>query len=904
MAILSSDHTYVTVQKGDTLGRIASTYSQYSGGASYKQLAAINNISNPNRIYVGQIIKLTKSSSGGSGSGSGSTTSSSSASRPEITQFGIQSDSENTLFATWSWTKGNTASYAVLWLYDTGDGVWFVGNDSNITVNENEPAVSRQSTYSIPSNANRVKFKVKPISQTYTSNNKETTYWTADWSTEKIYNVSDTPPITPPVPTVTIEDFKLTASLENLEVNATSIQFKVVQDDTTIFKTSNTTIKTETGAASYSCYVTAGSSYKVACRSVRGNLYSDWSEFSSAVETIPSAPTGITTCKAKSETSVYLEWDEVPNATSYEIEYATKSEYFDNSNQTTSVSDIKFAHYEIGGLETGYEYFFRVRAVNSIGESSWSGIKSVSIGTPPSAPTTWSSTTTAITGEALNLYWVHNAEDGSSQTYAELEIILDNGTPETYTIANSTEESEKDKTSVYTIDTTGYSEGTNIKWRVRTAGVTLTYGDWSVQRTVDVYAPPTLTMSIKDSSNNEITKIESFPFYISALAGPKTQAPIGYHLSITSNEAYETVDYIGNVKMVNPGESVYSKYFDINTALSVTISASDVNLENNVEYTITCTVTMNSGLTVEASSVLPIAWTDMQYEPNAEISIDPETFTAYIRPYCEEGTIKRYQVTYSSGVYTKTTTVIDSVYGEIVSGATTSTGELVYSGITADGTELYYCEVEETSTVENVTLSVYRREFDGTFTEIATGIANGNHTFVTDPHPALDYARYRIVAITTTTGAVSYYDVPGYPVGGKAVIIQWDEAWSTFDVSTANSMEEPPWSGSLLKLPYNIDVSHANSTDVSLIEYIGRRHPVSYYGTQVGESATWSMVIEKSDKETIYALRRLAIWMGDVYVREPSGTGYWACIKVSFGQKHLDLTIPVTLDITRVEGGV
>ena len=80
MAILSSDHTYVTVQKGDTLGRIASTYSQYSGGASYKQLAAINNISNPNRIYVGQIIKLTKSSSGGSGSGSGSTTSSSSAS--------------------------------------------------------------------------------------------------------------------------------------------------------------------------------------------------------------------------------------------------------------------------------------------------------------------------------------------------------------------------------------------------------------------------------------------------------------------------------------------------------------------------------------------------------------------------------------------------------------------------------------------------------------------------------------------------------------------------------------------------------------------------------------------------------------------------------------------------------
>ena len=44
--------------------------------------------------------------------------------------------------------------------------------------------------------------------------------------------------------------------------------------------------------------------------------------------------------------------------------------------------------------------------------------------------------------------------------------------------------------------------------------------------------------------------------------------------------------------------------------------------------------------------------------------------------------------------------------------------------------------------------------------------------------------------------------------------------------------------------------------------------------------------------------------MGDVYVREPSGSGYWANIKVSYNQKHCALTIPVTLNITRVEGGM
>ncbi|HJH87973.1 MAG TPA: hypothetical protein OIM52_00005 [Fusicatenibacter saccharivorans] len=52
--------------------------------------------------------------------------------------------------------------------------------------------------------------------------------------------------------------------------------------------------------------------------------------------------------------------------------------------------------------------------------------------------------------------------------------------------------------------------------------------------------------------------------------------------------------------------------------------------------------------------------------------------------------------------------------------------------------------------------------------------------YITDPHPALDYARYRIVATSTSTGAVSYTDMPGYPVNEKAVIIQWDEEWQEF----------------------------------------------------------------------------------------------------------------------------
>lgn len=808
-----------TVQAGDTLSALAIKF-----GTTVSNLVSWNNIKDPNYIVIGQVLNVTAATP---------VTTTNLSSRAVVNVFGLQSNTDRTVYATWTWSQSNTEEYQVIWYYDTGNNVWFIGSDSTVSDN--------QSTYSAPSNAIAVKFKVKPISKTRTVNDTEVAYWTAGWSTEKTYYFSNNPPTTPSSPSVSIDNYLLEAEIDGVnDLNATVIQFQVIKDNLTVFKTSNTTIRTEFNYARYTCYVDAGSEYKVRCRARRGDLYSDWSDYSSSVSTIPSVPSGITTCRATSETSVYMEWSAVTAATSYDIEYTTKKDYFDSSDQTTTVSGIKYTQYEKTGLESGEEYFFRIRAVNDAGESGWSEIVSVVIGEDPAAPTTWSSTTTVITGESLTLYWVHNAEDGSSQTYAELEIYID-GEKSVYTIQNSTDEEEKDKTSSYVIDTSGYIEGTKLQWRVRTAGVTKVYGDWSVERTVDIYAPPTLELNITDTNGNSVDVLESFPFNVSALAGPNTQVPIGYYLSVTANEIYETTDQVGNVKMVNKGEDVYSKYFDTTDPLSVKLSAGDLSLENNIGYTITCVVSMNSGLTAESSIDFTVAWSDEEYQPNAEIGIDNEILAAYIRPYCWD---------------------------------------------------------------KDVTLSVYRREFDGTFTELASGIENASNTYVTDPHPALDYARYRIVAIANDTGAVSYYDVPGYPVGEKAVIIQWDEEWSSFDTTSEDALEEPAWSGSMLKLPYNIDVSDKHSSDVSLVEYIGRKYPVSYYGTQLGETSTWSMDIAKSDKETLYALRRLAIWMGDVYVREPSGSGYWANISVSFSQKHCELTIPVTLDITRVEGGI
>lgn len=844
------------VKSGDSLWKIATIHGESIPGsttqAKVDHLVKTNDIKDPDFLAIGQELRLAKTSKEETKTTATTTTTTSTSNAKDplttIKLFGLLASdtSGRAMYATWTCTKPNTAKYKVRWRYYQ-DGLWIMGSESETTSFESEYC---QSTYNAPTNATKVRFTVKPIAK----DNNGTPYYEVSYLTEKEYDFSNNPPFVPNTPAITIKDLTLTASLDNVDtkkLNATHIEFEVVKDNKTKVNSAKATINTTSNYVSHVFNVEAGSEYKVRCRGVRGNLTSGWSEFSSSYGTQPSTPSNITTLKPNKYSdgiiTVYIEWPAVSNATSYEIEYTTNKNYFDGSDSTTKISGIEFNHYEITSLAPGDEYFFRVRAVNDHGESSWGDIKSLVIGTKPAAPTTWSSTTTCIVGDDLILYWVHNAEDGSSQTYADIEIYANDDKIIIPPVQNTDDEDEKDKTSSYIFNTSGYTEGVQIKWRVRTAGVTKEYGDWSIQRVVDIYAKPTLDLGVIDASGEMFDILEGFPFYVSALAGPKTQTPIGYHLEITSNEFYETVDETGNNKVVNKGDQVYSKYFDISESLLVEFTAGNIDLETGISYVVTCSVTMNSGLSTDISREFTVGWVETEYIASADVYIDKEALTASITPYC----------------------------------------------ISADG-EL----------IDDVTLSVYRREYDGGLTEIATDLPNNNNTSVTDPHPALDYARYRIVSKTKTTGATCFYDAPGYLVGGEAVVIQWNENWVSYDANDEYSIEKPSWSGSLLKIPYNIDVSDSHSADVSLIAYVGRKRPVSYYGTQLGETSTWNMEVPKDDKATLYGLRRLAIWMGDVYVREPSGSGYWANISVSFSQKHSELTIPVTLSITRVEGGV
>lgn len=820
-----------------------------------------------------------------------------------------QLGTENTLYATWKFSGKHLDKYEVKWSYSTAQGAWFEGSTGSPEINN--------ATYDPPSQAVVVRISVLPVAKehdvekTYKDSKgktKKKTVKTPYWKATAVKTTSDpkatknkdyvikpewriTTPGTPDEPKFD-KDGNLTVSLSGYEnegnSTVTHIEFQVVKDNTTQY---GKPIQAELNksmkyAATQFKNLPKGSEYKVRCRAIaieekskngkttiRQGGSSEWSDFTSPVGTIPGKITKKPTLKATSDSVVRVTWEGISHVKNYEIQYvADDADYFDTrpDEVTSSRPDVESSKTvrDITGLDNaeGKTYFFRVRGFNDVGDGAWSEIVSTTVGTKPEPPTTWSYTNTASIGDIVTLNWSHNSEDGSTQRAAQIEVTI--GSSKT-TINVTPNDSPS-----YNYDTKNLSDGAEVSWKVRTKGAAsdpdLMWSDWSTSRTFTVFTQPSVDIGLYDEikwywdtfnfatdniydakgeGTNFITEITRYPFVVKATASPTTQEATSFAISIVANDSYETLDPTGMSTYVYAGDEVFSEVIlPESNEIERFFKPSDVDLEEGINYTLSVTVSMNSGLSATSTLDFDVSWEEEVLFPDAEISVNYADLCCYIRPYAEDG----------------------------------------------DGNE-----------VENVLLSVYRREYNGRFVEVASNISGTSKLSVVDPHPALDYARYRVVCLSRETGAMNYYDIPAMEIGHDSIVIQWEEAWAPFDNREDLSLflAEQPSTGSMLQLPYNIDVSIDAKPDVALVEYIGRSNPVSYYGTQMGETAKWSTEIPKEDKETLYSIRRLAAYMGDVYVREPSGTGYWANVVVSYNIQHSKTTVPISFSITRVEGG-
>ena len=153
--------------------------------------------------------------------------------------------------------------------------------------------------------------------------------------------------------------------------------------------------------------LTANTTYLYRVRMVKEGVKSGWSAPASGTTmatAVTAAPTLVATTTGQS--MIRLSWETVTGATAYHLEWlegAQAAAVFDNPNTNARRITISgnFRNYVHTGLKTGTQYSYRIRAVLSDGEGSWT-TANVQPWTKPAAPDVRAAATDSTT---ITLTW-------------------------------------------------------------------------------------------------------------------------------------------------------------------------------------------------------------------------------------------------------------------------------------------------------------------------------------------------------------------------------------------------------------------------------------------------------------------------------------------------------------------
>lgn len=608
---------------------------------------------------------------------------------------------------------------------------------------------------------------------------------------------------------------------------------------------------------------TPGRSYSIRAR--MQNVLGNWSAWAS----LPGPPVAVrpgavasVTAQAASEGAAAISWAPAAGAEWYEIAWASSPRAFSLSSgyETRSTKDLDQPAARAFGfddLDAGKPWFFWVRGCNGAGDGEWSPASNeVRLGAAPAAPTVWADSYAAVRGEAAVVRWQHNSSDGTAQGRARVRYRT---SPQGAWLHLDVEGAA----SELELPTADVPDGGGLDFCVATWGAATgeaLMSPWSEVRRVGVWERPSCELRLPDGP-------VGFPVPLSVEVSATAQRAVAVSLELRAAMPHEFTEPDGTARAVAAGEPVWSRAWSApDMPLSVELTPWDASLSPGQSYEASVTCAMSSGLSCSASGDVEIAAAsgDLDIEARVERSGEwgCEVFAAaYLPPDVEP----------------------------------------------AEGPE----PVEtEPVLAEGVSVSVYRRESDGAMTPLMTGAPNDGTYSVVDSHAPLGRQRYRVAAVSRLTGAVDFEDVEAGELPSDRIIVEWGGGLAV-GVSAGGEPTEPDESdggaGSFLALPWNISVSEDNDRAVTLVEYMGRSHPVAYSGTQLGQTAKWTCAVDKGDAATLALLRGLAAWRGEAYVREPMGTGYWAVVKPSLSASSASALVSVTPDVARTDtrdGGI
>lgn len=805
-------------------------------------------------------------------------------------------------------------------------------------------------------------------------NGKNASWKTTDWTGRVDVKVDPNDPVTTlnisvPAPTIDISKYGSNAKLtfDNIDCRTIPSEYRQYLSLTvklysngslaqTYSKQALTFYESGYGFASLNFGLMSGPTYIVSAVIVyeryTNSVTSTEVVWSSEFGLGPPAPAFISDqCGTKSAHEVYLDWGTIDNANSYDVVWSEKKEYLDlyNMGLATLVSGISES-YAIIDVEKGGTYWFKVRAVNDIGQSGWSIPISRSIGAIPGVPTTWSNKTKyMLNGESENdilLNWVHAALDGAREHWAILDISIElNG--HIYHFEETLEKQPRSDNPGGTtyIDTASGPmmltyQGSQVLVNTSVVGVVRKiagdnpdysrYFDYNGQEPIyDSVTTFNLTeyiqQLIEDEEIPSLTNGATITWKVKTAGGwiGEYGYPVYGPFSISRQVDVFVppvvrcvVTYsIENVAPINRVTQYpfYLYLFMENQAITnqvpiyykIDISSTESYEQQNIDGSITY-VAPGDIVYSEVIDNVVNATPSRRFDPGTMLFKNGVRYDISVvvvtNAGCSAVATQNMTMAFNEGE-TAIQVGMDAYYDEV--NAMEYIKPYVFTETSAVPSE-YVIPVY----LSDYTMFIYRVNKDRTLSLVTPDIQSSDDfnkiPYYPDPFPTMGKMRYRIVAINNTTGLVYFCDSPPLENKETGVIFQWG-----YNVSPVFSLPDPavqelsplvPWAGNMLRLVYNVDISEKASVDVSQVKYIGRSYPVTYYGTAVDEGWSIKAVVDILDTDTLNKVRDLSKYLGDVYFRDDSGAGFWATVNVSFTRNHLDVTSSITIDVTKVSG--
>ena len=792
--------------------------------------------------------------------------------------IGKLTGSDHGVYAQWNNSRNSdTDHYEVEWKYTDGTRrknakgkmvtVFVPGSSSSMSTSEASVGGGvYRATYNAPDSAVVVQGRVMAVAAVSDKKAK----FKAEWTSLKEYDFRTDKVATPTVSAEMDEGgTRCTVTVSCNDADAAYCDVSAKSGSSTVYSLKDKPMAD--GSATFNFAVTAGRTWNITarCKTSTDSSYSkatsNWSTAAS-VTARPGTVSGLVAKPYGSDgTGAKVTWNSVYGATSYTVEYVAGSRNYFGTSASRSQSGIEGTSFYPNDLDSGNTWYFRVKAVNSGGESpSWSNVGSCIAATRPDAPTTYDTEPAlAIGGGSVRFRWTHNATDESEQTKYRVQVS------QTY------DESTSVLTTIQTTSGADYAmmslnrndlvDGATITWKVATVGAFSDsnggWSPWSVTRSFKVYRSAGLTVELgKVSDGNvvplgELSRLTSFPLVVQLTSDGGGGEVSGYHVSVIVANSTEYRDMYGNTVNVTAGDIVYEKdavfFADPGSSTFTMQIGADSGLADSVGYHVVADVSMKSGMRATAQSYyFETDFASLDSEVSVPVAFDEEDLTADIWPACYD---------------------LDQ-YGEMTATLT-----------------------------DGVTLAVYRIDADGGLTLIASDLENSGDVMVTDPHPSFGVCEYRAVATDPSSGATVFADGSD-DSPHQTCAVQWDESWMR-PVDEESFGEDGYWlQKSMVDGLYNLQFGEQAQVQSEAVEYIGREHPVSYYGSQKGYKATYQMEFPRSDTQTLSNVRRLMAWRDDVFVREPSGTAFWAKIdsaNLTYDSKAAPMRL--NLSVSRVD---